>query len=303
MSRNRLSEAVRAGRVLVSDGAWGTFLQARGLAPGECPELWCVERPADVEVIPRAYVAAGADIVKTNSFGGNRIRLAKFGLADRDAELNEAAARISRRAAGPDRWVIGSMGPTGKLLALGDVAEEEMFAAFAAQAAALAAGGADAFCVETMAATDEAVLAIRAAQSVAPLEIICTFTFSPMPDGSHRTMMGHTPAEAMRAVREAGADIVGANCGTGSADMVAVVREIAAAVPGAVILVHPNAGLPTLRDGQQVWPEGPEDMAARVPELLEAGASIVGGCCGTAPDHIRAIRAAVGRWVAAHAGR
>lgn len=295
MTRPRLSELVRSGRRLVSDGAWGTFLQAKGLQPGECPELWNVERHDDIADIARAYIEAGADIVETNSFGANRVRLADFGLADRDAELNEAAARLSRQAAGENRHVIGSIGPTGRLLMLGDIAEADVFDAFAAQAAALERGGVDAFCIETMAAIDEAQTAIRAAKSVSNLEIICTFTFQPDGDPP-RTMMGHTPAETAQATLEAGADIIGANCGNGIAGMVAVVRALRAAAPDAPILVHANAGLPVVQNGAQRWPESPADMAARVADLLEAGASIIGGCCGTTPAHIRAIRAAVDRW-------
>lgn len=293
MARKRIADMVGGGRVLVSDGAWGTFLQEKGLQPGDCPELWCIDRPADVAAVARAYIAAGADMVESNSFGGSPIKLADYGLSARAAEINEAAARLSREAAGPDRHVIASIGPTGKMLMLGDVTEAEVFDGFAAQAEALARGGADAMCIETMTAADEAALAVRAARERTQAEVICTFTFDRIASGEYRTMMGLSPVDAARAALDAGAHIVGTNCGNGMAGMIDIVREMRAAFPGVPILVHANAGLPTVVNGANTWPEGPADMAGRVAALVEAGAGIVGGCCGTTPDHVRAIRAAV----------
>ncbi|MBM4154600.1 MAG: methionine synthase [Lentisphaerae bacterium] len=293
MARNRIADIVAGGRVLVSDGAWGTFLQKKGLQPGDCPELWCIDRPADVADVARSYIEAGADMIETDSFGGTRIKLADYGLADRAAEINEAAARISREAAGPDRLVIASVGPTGRMLMLGDVSEAEVFGAFAEQAVALHRGGADALCIETMTAADEAALAVRAARESTSAEVICTFTFDRIASGEYRTMMGLSPVDAARAALDAGAHIVGTNCGNGIAGMIDIVRGMRAAFPGVPILVHANAGLPTIVNGANTWPEGPADMAGRIAELVEAGAGIVGGCCGTTPDHIRAIRKAV----------
>lgn len=293
MALGSMVEAVRQGRILVSDGAWGTFLQQMGLQPGDCPELWCVDRPDDVLSIARSYIEAGADMIESDSFGGSRVKLADFGLADRAAELNEAAARISRAAAGPDRWVIASMGPSGKMLLTEEVTEAELHAAFAEQAAALARGGADALCIETMTDPAEAAIAVRAAREATSAEVICTFTFDRTAKGDYRTMMGASPADAARAAIEAGAHIVGTNCGNGIAGMIPIVADMRAAFPGVPILVHANAGLPQVVNGANVWPEGPEAMAARVPALVEAGANIVGGCCGTTPAHIRAIRLAI----------
>ncbi len=293
MARKRIAEIVAGGRVLVSDGAWGTFLQKKGLQPGDCPELWCVDRPADVADVARSYIEAGADMIETNSFGGTRIKLADYGLADRAIEINEAAARISREAAGPDRHVIASVGPTGRMLMLGDVTEAEVFDAFAEQAVALHRGGADALCIETMTAADEAALAVRAARESTTAEVICTFTFDRTASGEFRTMMGLSPVDAARAALDAGAHIVGTNCGNGIAGMIGIVREMRAAFPGVPILVHANAGLPAVVNGVNTWPEGPADMAGRVAELVAAGAGIVGGCCGTTPDHIRALRGVV----------
>lgn len=293
MALGSMVEAVRQGRILVSDGAWGTFLQQMGLQPGDCPELWCVDRPDDVLAVARSYIDAGADMIESDSFGGTRVKLADFGLADRAAELNEAAARISRAAAGADRWVIASMGPSGKMLLTEEVTEAELQAAFAEQAAALARGGADALCIETMTDPAEAAIAVRAAREATSAEVICTFTFDRTGKGDYRTMMGTSPADAARAAIEAGAHVVGTNCGNGIAGMIPIVAEMRAAFPGVPILVHANAGLPQVVNGANVWPEGPEAMAARVPALVEAGANIVGGCCGTTPAHIRAIRQAV----------
>jgi 5-methyltetrahydrofolate--homocysteine methyltransferase len=294
MSR-RIADRLAERGVLVSDGAWGTLLQKQGLRPGECPELWCVERPDAVRDIAAGYVAAGADLVKTNSFGATRFKLDHFGLAGRVAELNRAAAALSRQAAGEQALVIASMGPTGKMLLMGDVTEDELLEAFREQAAALAEGGADALLVETMSATDEACLAVRAARAATPLEVIATFTFERTVQGDYRTMMGVSPTEMTTALIEAGAHAVGANCGNGMERMVAIVREIRAASAAVPVVVHANAGAPVNAGGKDVFPETPEQTASFVPALIEAGATVVGGCCGTTPEHIRAIARAVGK--------
>ena len=279
--------------MLVSDGAWGTELYARGMTVGECPELWCVDHREDVLAIAKSYIDAGSDIIGTNSFGGTRFKLEVFGVADRTAELNEAAAAISREAAGAGAFVIGSVGPTGKMLLMGDVSEEELYEGFREQAVALALGGADACCIETMSAIDEAALAVRAVKEHTDLEAICTFTFEKTVNDEFRTMMGVSPTEMAAAVIDAGADIIGTNCGNGMARMVPIVEELRAAAPTQPILVHANAGMPVNRDGKDVFPDTPGTMADLTQELVSAGACIIGGCCGTSPEHIAAIAAVI----------
>lgn len=285
----RLLKRIEEGKILVSDGAWGTFLQAKGLKPGDCPELWNLDRADEVADIARQYALAGSDMVETNSFGANRYKLEYFGLEDNTYNLNKAAAEVSRKAVGPDGLVLGSVGPTGKFLITGEVTEQELFIAFEEQARGLRAGGADAIIVETMTDLEEAAIAVRAAKSTG-LDVVCTMTFDPMPDGTYRSMMGVAPADMVEPLLEAGADVLGTNCGNGSAGMVNIVREIRSAHAEVPILVHANAGLPEFIDGQTCFPETPEMMAAHMEALVEAGAVILGGCCGTGPDHIRAIR-------------
>ncbi len=283
-----LSE-LKKGRILVSDGAWGTFLQQKGLKPGECPEAWNISRPDDVLSIAQGYLDAGADLVETNSFGGSRFKLAKYGLEEKVWAFNKAAAEISRKAAGPDRFVLGSVGPTGKLLLMEEVTEEELYEAFKEQSMALEAGGVNAIMIETMTDLDEARIAVKAAKENTKCEVFCTMTFEKIIGGEYRTMMGISPTEMVEALVEAGADLIGTNCGNGIEDMIGMVKEIRTANPVIPVLVHANAGMPRYEDGVTTFPETPDDMASRVKEIIEAGANIVGGCCGTTPAHIRKV--------------
>jgi len=207
-------------------------------------------------------------------------------LADRVYEINRKAAEISRQAAGNDKYVLGSIGPTGKMLIMGDVTEEELYEAFKEQAVALSDGGADAIVIETMTALDEAEIAVRATRENTKLEVICTMTFDHLATGEYRTMMGVSPTEMVEVLKAAGADILGANCSNGIEGMIHITEEIRSVDKEIPVLIHANAGLPILQGMCTVFPESPEMMAAYATQLASAGANIIGGCCGTTPEHI-----------------
>ena len=268
---------------VITDGAWGTQLQARGLAIGACPDEWNLTHADRVEAVARAYVEAGSRVILTNTFGANRVRLAEFGLADQAVEINRVGAAISRRAAGPRAKVVVSLGPTGKMLMLDEVPPAEILAGFTEQAQALQAGGADAIVLETMAELAEVKLALAAAQTTG-LPVVACMVF----DTGGRTMMGVTPAQAAQELTAAGADVIGANCGSGIGDFMAICRALRTGTDRP-LWMKPNAGLPEMVEGQAVYRSAPAEFAAQVPALLEAGAVFVGGCCGTTPEHIRAL--------------
>jgi 5-methyltetrahydrofolate--homocysteine methyltransferase len=274
------------------------MLQAEGLEPGSCPELWNLEHPEKVQAVAAAYANAGADIVLTNTFGGSATVLARHGLADRASELNAAGARLSLEGA-PGSIVAASVGPSGVFLEpLGDYSEDALQELFADQVRAVTAVGVRVLCIETMVSVEEAACAVRAARLVEreagiPLEVMATMNFDTTHRG-FRTVMGVDPARAVEVLGAAGADVLGANCGNGIAGMIPLIREFRK-LTDRPLLVHANAGLPEFVDGKTVYRESPDHMAARVPELVSAGATIIGGCCGTTPEHIAAIRRAVDR--------
>jgi len=276
---------------LLRDGAMGTQLQQLGLAPGAGGELWNVEHPDRVQSVHRAYLAAGATLLTTNTFGGTSYVLERHGAATRVDELNQAGARLARMLAGDRAWVLGDIGPFGGMLEpFGDALPDEVSAAFHHQARALLAGGADAILIETMSDSAEAELAVEASKSAGAEFVLTTFTFQ-RTNAGYRTMMGTTVAEALAAVTAAGADVVGANCGTELSldDYVKLTAELVRAANGLPVIVQPNAGSPRLAGDRICYDESALEFAARVPDLLATGASIIGGCCGSTPAHIAAM--------------
>lgn len=275
---------------LVLDGAMGTQLFAAGLTAGDPPEIWNVEHPDRIRAIHREYIEAGSDVVLTNSFGGNRHRLKLHSLEGRVHELNAAAAAAARSVAdeaGRPIIVAGSMGPTGELIEpLGDLTEDEAAEAFAEQAAGLTDGGADVLWLETMSALQEIEAGIRGAQSASDLPIVATLSF----DTAGRTMMGITGEEAGRRLTEFDVAGIGANCGANLADTEAAVVAIRSVCGDVPVISKANAGIPVWRGDELEYDASPEDLAAHAHRLREAGISVIGGCCGSNPEHIAFIR-------------
>lgn len=285
-----LLERLRAGETVVGDGAWGTMLMARGLLPGQPPERWTLERPDALAEIARLYLDAGAELITTNTFGASPLRLRMHGLDGETERLNARAVEIVRQAVGRRAYVSASVGPTGHLLApLGDASRDEVYSGYARQIGALAAAGADAICIETMTDIEEATLAVRAAKATAPeVPVLAAMSFDITRRGAF-TVMGVAPATATARLHAAGADVVGANCGTGPAAMRQVADEFRAASerPG---IFQPNAGLPEQTSAGLSYPQTPDAFADEAVHLVHPGIGrIIGGCCGTTPEHIKAL--------------
>ena len=285
----QLLDLLQKNKLLVSDGAWGTMLQDRGLQVGECPELWNLTHPDLVREVAQAYVDAGSEMILSNTFGASRFKLKKFGLGDQVAEINAAGIKLSLEAAADKAVVAASLGATGEFIEpYGDTTEEEMEEVFREQIQAMVDAGVKALCVETMTSIEESVIAVKAAKKVdSGLDVICTMTFDPSPNG-FRTMMGVDCERAAEELTEAGADILGANCGNGMDQMILLMRDYRL-VTELPLAVHVNAGVPELIGGKTVFRESPESMAAGVEKLVANGARIIGGCCGTGPEHIKAM--------------
>ena len=287
-----IRERLAAGEVLVADGAMGTMLMERGLQPGSPPESVNLERQDALEEIAREYLDAGADILQTNTFGGSRLKLAQYSLDDRVAQINENAVRAVRRTVGKMAYVSGSCGPTGQFLKpYGEVEPAEMLDVFREQIGVLINAGVDMICIETMSDLGEATCAVKAAREIGSVPVMATMTFDHTPKGFY-TIMGVTIEQAVKALEAAGADVVGSNCGNGIEKMVSIAMECRkfTRLP---IVIQSNAGIPELKGEVAVYPETPEFMADKVDALLAAGVTVIGGCCGTTPAHIRAIRKAV----------
>lgn len=281
-----LLEKLSSGIIFVSDGAMGTELQRRGMKPGSCSEEMNVTNPEIVQSIHKDYYEAGSDLVETNSFGGTRICLATHGFENRVKELNKKAAENARAVCPAGKFVAGSVGPTGQVLEpFGDLSLETAYDSFAEQVEALAEGGVDLFIVETMMSIEEAEVAVRAAKEKTNLPVAATMTF----ETGLKTMWGVDVETAVLRLTDAGVDIVGSNCGRGFDEMIEVVSAMRK-LTSLPILAQANAGLPELIDGKNVYKETPEIIAPKVERLLSSGVNIIGGCCGTNPEHIKAIR-------------
>ena len=275
---------------VITDGAWGSLFLSSGLAPGELGDAWNLAHPKRVEAVPKAYADAGSRIVLTNTFRSNRVTLEKYGLAGKLKEINQAGVQISRHAAAGRAFVFASTGPTGKLLVTGETTREELLRIYAEQFEVLAEAGPDALILETMADLEEARIAVEAARRTG-LPVVACMVFD-SGRNKDRTMMGVTPEQAAKGLEEAGADIVGANCGQGPAGYIPICRRMSAATD-LPLWIKPNAGIPELVEGRTVYRTTPGEFAVQIPSIIEAGASFVGGCCGTTPEFIRAVASKV----------
>jgi 5-methyltetrahydrofolate--homocysteine methyltransferase len=278
------------GGPILADGAMGTMLFANGLQFGDPPELWNLEHPDVIRRIQRAYLEAGSRIVLTNTFGGNRLRLGLHGLQDRVDELNRTAAILLRaevRAAGDTALVAGDVGPSGEIVApLGTLDYDEAVDVFREQAASLVAGGVDLIWIETMSDLNEIRAAIQGVRQASPgIALIATMTF----DTRGHTMMGVSPEEAVAHLDAWGVDAIGGNCGNGPDELIPVIAAMHAVAPDVVLVAKSNAGMPELVDMQAVYRASPQTMAGTALEMRDAGARIIGGCCGSSPDHVRAM--------------
>jgi 5-methyltetrahydrofolate--homocysteine methyltransferase len=289
-----LLERIRAGETILADGAMGTMLLARGLQPGECPEALSLSRPELLEDIARRYFDAGAEFLEANTFGASPAKLAFFGLDGRTEEINRAAVAAVRKVVGEHAYVAACIGPSGKILQpYGDTAPDEVYASYVRQLTVLVDAGIDAVCIETMIDLAEAQLAVKAAKSVAPaLPVTASMTFDATPRGFY-TVMGTTIAQAAEGLRAAGADVVGSNCGNGIVRMVEIAKAFRQATAGPLIF-QANAGLPQTDGDQLIYAETPEYYAEQAQALLALGVAVLGGCCGTTPEHTRALRSLLG---------
>ena len=283
-----LLERIESGETLISDGGIGTYLQSHRLEAGGDPEEFNITNPETVKLMAKEYYDAGSDIVLTNTFGGTIFRQKHYGLDHKVHELNEQAALIAKSQTPEGKFVLGSVGPTGQFLEpYGDISEKDMYEGFKQQILALEAGGVDGIILETMTALEEAAIAIKVALENTNLLIAATMTFDKGPRGFF-TMMGITPEDAAIELSNAGAHIVGSNCGNGIDNMIEIAQRMrdSTDIP---LIIHSNAGIPSMKSGNIIYPETPEYMAERFMKLKDIGINIIGGCCGTSPFHIKAI--------------
>lgn len=288
---SKLTDFLAGPGILVADGATGTQLQKAGLKPGDSPERWNLENPEAIRALHRGYIEAGANVVLTNTFGGARFRLARHGLEGQAREINAAAARLAREAAGDSVFVFGDIGPSGELLKpLGKLTYEEAVAGFAEQAGGLLAGGVDAILIETMSDINEAKAAVEGARQASDsIPLLVTFSF----DAHGRTMMGTRPEKVAKEIWALGVTAMGANCGRTLTETLTAIEQMRAAAPEAVLMAKPNAGLPRASGGDMVYDVTPDVMAEYARKFAAQKVKIFGGCCGSAPEHIRAIAEAL----------
>ena len=288
---HRLLEILKS-KTVIFDGGMGSMLIARGLGPGESPESWNLEKPEAVAEVQRLYYEAGADVVHTNSFGASPVKLADRGLGDQAEQINRRAAEITKSVCPAGKLVAGDMGPTGKFLKpLGDLDSRDAEDSYRRQAEALLTGGADLISIETMFSLEETLAAVRAVKSLGNVLVIASLTYNRTKNGFF-TMMGDGVVKAVKALEDAGADAIGSNCSLGSAEMIELTAAIRAATHQPV-LIQPNAGKPLAVDDAVVYQQTPAEFAADGLRIKDAGADMIGGCCGTTPDFIKELAKAV----------
>ena len=277
------------GKIILADGATGTMLQSMGLQPGESPDSWTIKNPEAILAVHRAYIEAGAERITACTFGANRIKLSHYGLSKDVAALNHAAVKLARQAAGSRATVGGNLGPTGKLIhPLGELSFEEAFDVYAEQVVALTEAGVDYFILQTMIDIQEVRAALLAARQFGNAPIVCQMTF----EASGRTVTGTDPTTAAVTLAALGADALGANCSLGPEQLLPLVEKMIQATD-LPVTIRPNAGMPALKAGKTVFPLSPQQYAAWVPRIVAAGVAAIGGCCGTTPQHIAAVRDAL----------
>ena len=293
--KSPLLTQLHKGKILVFDGAMGTQLFARGLDSGSCPEELNFNQQDVLKAIAAEYLAAGADVIQTNTFGGSALKLTHYQLGEQIEMINQEAVKSVRSTAGNQAYVSGSCGPSGEiLLPYGTISEERMYQNFHEQITILVKSGVDLICIETMTDLREAELALQAAKTVSselPTAVTLSFTMTPR---GFFTIMGNSIADCVTGLSAAGADILGSNCGNGLEMMIQICAEFRY-LTDLPILIQSNAGLPMIEADSLVYPESPSFFEEHVPALIQAGANMIGGCCGTGPEHIRAIRSAVDR--------
>jgi len=283
-------ENIKSGKILLSDGAMGSLLMEKGFKHGECPENLNLTQPEILEEIAQLYFEAGSDIIQSNTFGASPMKLSEYGLDGKTEEINRAGVSIAKNVVRDRAYVYGSCGPSGKILQpFGDGDPDELQAGFERQIAAMVSAEVDAVFIETMTDLNEAKIAVRAARTVAPeITVAACMTFENTPKG-YITIMGNNLVDAASELAAAGADMIGSNCGNGIETMIKIAVELKK-VSNLPLIIQSNAGLPINKGGQIIYPETPQFFAGKVSELIDAGVSVIGGCCGTTPDTIRAMR-------------